>query len=481
MNRRIIPFVAVSMLVATATSAYTQEAEAPADPNAPLKYDPKNPGAFKTEQDARDFAAKKRAAQYAKAKADALAKSTNPKQTGDDLGKGGDPDFAPNGGANTGSKKNIAQANPGEKPATGGSTGGAAGVGGAGKSGDVPHVDLSSCKPESGKLSFNFDKAAINEVLDQISRIKCMNFILSDAVKGKNDITIVSRSPVTVSQAYAAFLSALEANGMALVPAGAFYKVVERKDSSKTPVPMYEVKDGVLTRMTPDDKRIGDLPNSDAQVTLLYEVKYAGKDQVQNLVRNLMTKNADLQTPAGNLFILTDSGSNILRILEVIDKIDVEGTSNKLNVVLLKWADASGVAGKLNDIFGVSQGPANAATKPGANAVRKPIAAAKPGEPPAPPAGNVPDGGDESGDITDTAIEKIIPDDRTNQLLVISSPKSFEKVLDVLKILDVPSDIGSTELKMWVVPLSNTDAQKAASTLSTLATGAAAKRPAAAG
>ena len=60
-------------------------------------------------------------------------------------------------------------------------------------------VDLSTCKPMSGKLNFNFEKATINEVLDQISRIKCMNFILSDAVKGKNDITIVSRSPVSVA------------------------------------------------------------------------------------------------------------------------------------------------------------------------------------------------------------------------------------------------------------------------------------------
>src|SRR5262249_24536498 len=138
-----------------------------------------------------------------------------------------------------GPKGSIPPATTGPTPSA--ATGGANG-GGGGKSSEV---DLSSCKPQSGKLSFNFDKAAITEVLDQISRIKCMNFILADAVKGKNDITIVSRSPVTVAQAYAAFLSALEANGMALVPAGAFYKVVERKDSSKMPTPMYELgKDG---------------------------------------------------------------------------------------------------------------------------------------------------------------------------------------------------------------------------------------------
>lgn len=328
-------------------------------------------------------------------------------------------------------------------------------------------VDLGSCKPATGKLAFNFEKATINEVLDQISRIKCMNFILSDAVKGKNDITIVSRSPVSVGQAYAAFLSALEANGMALVPAGAFWKVVERKESAKTTIPMYEIKDGVLQRLTPDEKREGDFPNSDAQVTLLYDIKYANKDQVQNLVRNLMSKNADLQTPVGSLFILTDSGSNILRILEVLDKVDVEGTSNRLNVVTVQYADVTSVAQKLNEIFGVGSGGDKKATSVSKRKTAKGDAAET-------PAADVVN--EESGDITDVAIEKIIADERSNQLLIISSPKAFEKVLDVLRILDVPEAGESGSVQMYVVPLANMDAQKAEATLSALAQGSTAKK-----
>lgn len=331
-------------------------------------------------------------------------------------------------------------------------------------------VDLGSCKPQTGKLAFNFEKATINEVLDQISRIKCMNFILSDAVKGKTDITIVSRSPVTVPQAYAAFLSALEANGMALVPAGAFWKVIERKESAKTTIPMYEIKNGVLMQVTPDEKREGEFPNSDAQVTLLYEVKYANKDQVQALVRNLMSKNADLQTPVGSLFILTDSGSNILRILEVLDKVDIEGTSNRLNVVTLQYADVASIAQKLNEIFGSGAGGDKNKAASAAKARAK-MGNKDGGEPAV-------DGAEgESDSISDVAIEKIIPDDRSNQLLVISSPKAFQKVLDVLRILDVPLLEGSTsEVKMWVVPLANMDAQKAEATLSALSQGSAAKK-----
>lgn len=335
-------------------------------------------------------------------------------------------------------------------------------------------VDLQTCKPMQGKTPFNFDKASIQEILDSVARMRCMNFILSDQVKGKNDITIVSKTPVTVAQAYAAFLSALEANGIALVPAGPYWKVVERKDAAKTPLPMYEIgKDGVLTKMTPKDGRVGEFPNSDANVTLLYEVRYANKDQVQQLIRNLMTKNADLQAPGGNLLILSDSGSNILRILEVLDRIDVQGSSSQLNQYTPDYADVASLQSKLQEIFGVGdKGGAAPTTK--ASKKKKEKAVEKGEDAPAAANDDI-----DSGDVTDVFIEKLIADERTNKLIVIASPKSYERVLEVIKILDVLGPVDGSGIRMWVVPLANADAQKAASTLSSLAQGGGGSKKAA--
>src|SRR5256885_621117 len=69
---RILPVFVCTMLLATATQAYTQESETP---DAGLKYDPNNPGAFRTEDDAHAAAAKKRKDAYEKAKAAALEKA----------------------------------------------------------------------------------------------------------------------------------------------------------------------------------------------------------------------------------------------------------------------------------------------------------------------------------------------------------------------------------------------------------------------
>jgi general secretion pathway protein D len=335
-------------------------------------------------------------------------------------------------------------------------------------------VDLAPCRPlpQTSKTNFSFDKVPLQTVLDQIARIRCMNFILSEQVKGKGEISIVSRTPVTVAQAYAAFLSVLEANGMALVPAGPYWKVIERKEAAKAPLPMFEVgKDGVLVKMTPKETRVGEFPNTDAQVTLMYEIRYANKDQVQQLIRNLMTKNADLQAPGGNMLILTDSGSNILRILEVLDRIDVQGSSSQLNVLTPDYADVTSIQQRLQDIFGV--GDKNGSGAAGVKKVGKKAPA--PNKDDAAPADEKDSGSD---DLTNVVIEKIIADERTNQLIVICSQKAFDKVLEVVKILDQPDPSGGGGVRMWVVPLANADAQKAASTLSSLASGGGAKKPA---
>ena len=99
---------------------------------------------------------------------------------------------------------------------------------------------VTNCSPRTGKLYFRFNEANILDVLKQVSQYTCKNFIVSEGIKGaKKEITIISHRPVTVSQAYAAFESALEANGMALIPAGRFYKLVDRKDAVRDALPMY--------------------------------------------------------------------------------------------------------------------------------------------------------------------------------------------------------------------------------------------------
>lgn len=288
-----------------------------------------------------------------------------------------------------------------------------------------------NCRQRKGKLYFRFNEANILDVLKQVSQYTCKNFIVSEGIKGaKKEITIISHRPVTVNQAYAAFLSALEANNMALIPAGRFYKLVERKDAVRDALPMYQDK--------------GTLPYSDAQVTLLYELQNVSKENVQPILRNLMSKAGDIQLIGDNLMIITDSSSNVRRLVKLLDKIDVAGAAagNRIHVVDIEYADVAQVTQKLNDIF------AQANTRGGAS---KPKKAAGDGA---------------SDNLEDVAIEKIVADERTSKLIIIASIRAFERVKEVIEILDVPGDDLTSGSKVYVHPLNNADAQKAASTLS---------------
>lgn len=281
------------------------------------------------------------------------------------------------------------------------------------------------CRRRRGTFPWNFEKAKILDVLDQISRLTCRNFIVSGSVKAKTELTIISRRPITVDQAWSAFLAALEANKLALVPAGRFYKVVKRKDSVKQALPIYE--DG------------SKLPGNDSHVTYLHQLQYTSKETVQPLLRNLMSKNGDLQF-VGDLMILTDSGSNIRRLIKILDKIDVSGTSSHVHIVDLVYADAQQVSQKLKDVFD------GTSTR-----------------------GVAKKGKAKNGAAESVSIEKIVADERTNKLIIISSKKAYERALELIEVLDVPATGSSSEQTVHVYALNNSDAQKVASTLSSLA------------
>ena len=69
-------------------------------------------------------------------------------------------------------------------------------------------------------------------------------------------------------------------------------------------------------------------------------------------------------------------------------------------------------------------------------------------------------------------VGKIIPEERTNKLIVIAGGKSFDRVLDLIKQLDVPSSEGGVH----VYYLENAKAEEVASTMQALAQGVSSQR-----
>ena len=276
-------------------------------------------------------------------------------------------------------------------------------------------------RPGNYRVAFSLEEANLAELVRVISQLTGRRFIFGGKVR---DIkaTVYSPQKVTVAEAYRAFLSILETNGLTVVPHGRFYKIVETAGVAQQTTPMY----GAGTP-TPDEERF---------VTRLYRVNHTSVDEVAKLLSKFKSKDGDVATyNPGGLLIITDTGSNVRRLLRMVEEVDVGGASNQIWVEPVHYATAATLATKLTEIFDVGQ--------------------------------KGKEGGGEAGD---TRIAKIIHEERTNSLVIVATESAYLRVLELVKRLDVPQSGGGD---VHVLPLQHAMAEELAQTLASILSGAA--------
>lgn len=325
------------------------------------------------------------------------------------------------------------------KPVTPGTaTGAGAGAGaGIGAAADDPMANVKQGVKEiefrpknAGALvNFNLDDADLPELVKAISNITGRRFIYGGKLR-QIKATVYSPEKVTVAEAYSAFLSILETNGMTLIPHGRFMKIVE------TP--------GVVSQTTPVIGTATPVPNEDRYMTRLYRLSNVDANEVGQMLTKFKSKDGDITIyPPGNLLIITETGSNIQRMLRIIEEVDVGGAGDQLWVEPIHYASASEVAGKLNEILDLKGGAAGGA-------------GGRPGR-------GGPPGGGASG-------ARIIPDDRTNSLIVTSTAPDYLRLLELIKRIDVPQ---SGEGEVHVLPLQHAGCKDLSTTLNQILGGSA--------
>jgi len=306
-----------------------------------------------------------------------------------------------------------------------------------------------SCVPLQGRFMLSFNKADIVDVLEQASRWTCRNFIYTDDV-ARGKITLLSKTPVTSDEAYAAFLSALAANNITVFATGKYYKLGRTPDSKKLPIPTYT------------DAQPG-MPANEQVATKVIRLQSADADLLRGVLGNFISpQGADIQSIPPDTLIITDTGLNIRRLERMIESIDRPGGGDLIRVVQLRYAPAKDVADKLNQIFQAQ----------GAGRARRGVTAAVPPRPGGPTPGGPTAPAAQPGAVqagaVDVSVTKVLADERTNKLIVIADEKSFQRLHDLLEQLDVPT---SAEGGVHVVFLKNASAEELATTLSSLAQG----------
>jgi general secretion pathway protein D len=297
-------------------------------------------------------------------------------------------------------------------------------------------------KPLEGDLyALDFNNVELAVVIDAIAKLTNKNFIYDDRVRGR--VTIVSPTPMTIEQAYAVFESVLQVKGFTTVtsPGGAI-KVIPVREAKESNI------ETVRSSLPPPDR--------DRYVTRLIPLRYIDAESIVNTLKPLVSKDASMAAYVEtNTVILTESASNIRRLLAILEAIDVETYKEELAVLKVEFADATVLAEQVSQIYGAE---VSAATGTGLTPQAGPRRAAVQGAVPAPAANPT------RGRV------RIITDARTNSLIVLAARSSLDDVRGLVRKLDVPVTGGG---RIHVYYLQYADAEELAQTLAALISGQA--------
>lgn len=270
-------------------------------------------------------------------------------------------------------------------------------------------VDADKAKGSKSRwITMNFKDVDLDVFIKFISELTGKNFVIDPSVKGR--VTVISPEKVTIGEAYKIFLSVLEINDLTIVPAGAVIKIIKSADARGK---------GVETLL-----KSGSGAPEDRVVTQLCVLKYANASELAKLLKPLVPRSGLLiPYPDTNTVIIIDVQSNVDRLIDIIRELDVPG-HEEITVFMLEYARAEKLSTELREVFEQQKG-------------RRRV------------------GQEEL---------KVIPDERTNSLIVLASPKDMASIRLLIEELDKKETKPRTSIHIYA--LENAVAEDLAKVLS---------------
>jgi general secretion pathway protein D len=191
-------------------------------------------------------------------------------------------------------------------------------------------------------------------------------------------------------------------------------------------------------------------------ITQIVPIRFALVTDLGTLLRPLISSRGTLiANRETGVLIITDSASNIARLLDIIKLVDVEVAIDELQIIPLQYADAADMANILNQLF--QSGRLRGAAVPGAAPLPAPAA---PGAPAQPGAAGQTGGADRP--------PLIVAERRSNSLIVNARKGEMETIRRVIEKIDVNVSGGR---RVFLYYAENAKAKDLAATLNAIYTG----------
>lgn len=270
--------------------------------------------------------------------------------------------------------------------------------------------------------AFDFPNVSILDLTKHMQKLTGLNLILDKDIKGK--ISISSPTPITIGDAWKAYLQALSINGYSLVKSGAFYTIVNNRDIRYSPTTMYT---GTYT------------PNTENYVMQIIPLKYVNSREVANSFRPFMSRYGRIiEIKQTNTVIVQETGTHINRLMKLIKFIDIPGHEESLQIIKVKNSSAQEIATLLDKILkGNSADSKLRATTTGATSTSQ------------------------------VNISRIIAEPRTNSIIAMANSDGARELRSLVDKLDVKV-VAAGSGQIHVYYLNYGDAETLSKTLSAL-------------
>ena len=264
-------------------------------------------------------------------------------------------------------------------------------------------------------LQMDFDQIDLKDFIKFVSDLTNKNFIIEQKVTGK--VSVVSPTKITVDEAYKVFLSVLEVHGYTTIPSGNVIKIVRAVEARQKNVQT-------------DVGKINTSDPSDSFITQIIPLNFASPQKLQKILRPMVSKQGLLVSyEPTNILILTDYHSNIQRMLNIVNQVDINTFKDSLNVIPLKNARAKNLTENLQKLLNKNE---------------------------------------QAGKLIHSGTVNIVPDERTNSILIMAQKDNLHQLKTIISKLDKPTPEDISDMQLKVIHLENAKAEELSKILSSL-------------
>lgn len=263
-------------------------------------------------------------------------------------------------------------------------------------------------------LTMDFKDADIHAVIAYISEATGTNVVVDPTVKGR--ITVYSPTPLTKDEALATFASILEVHGYSMIRQGNTYRIVPTKDGVGQ-----SVGAGLGTSLSEEVR--GSL------VTQILRLNVGVATELAKVLPPLLGKDYAISPYAPtNTLAITAPYENMVKALTFIEQVESGEGAGQVFTLPLAHGDAKTLAASLSRMLKSRD--------------------------------------DDLGKKGRLSVGLVVPDERTNSLVVYGDQEALEMVRGTVARLDIPTPKGKGDVH--ILSLSNAKAEEVAAVINAL-------------